>query len=470
MLDLLLQRVAANPNHSESWRSLGRLQSTLGDTGAAIESNRRAIALDPFNAAAHFDLGQLMLAVGQAVPAQSHFDQVFAIAPTSNYANELLQQGIQATAPPAGPPVPANPPSGGLADPNGFAPASLAPPTPAWDPQEDPFGRNLMLFESGPLVTAASYEIQSFDGADDLQQRVNQIENSVTPPVGRLRVFLESGVLYNTNITLTPISRELAQSDKSSFQAFANPDIDWKWIQSETFRAGPLMRGYFTANESEFQQFNLASFQPGFFAERDTRWGASEAILRGEYVFSNDFFDGDAVGNRHAATASMTLIRPSLAAYYGYLTVAQSDFANDGTLPSQTSLDGTTVTAGISRFFQTGWRRLPMHALGIDFESAMTEGDDYRYQSVNLHGSTGWLITERLKFIPTWGVGYRDYGDFTGAVSRNELFWRAHGRLQLTLSPKWSVSAVCGHDRFASKNEDFDTQRTEGGLVVTFMR
>ncbi|WP_146516607.1 tetratricopeptide repeat protein [Rubripirellula amarantea] len=461
MLQLLQQRVEANPGHSEGWRSLGRLQNALGDHQAALASSMRAIELDPFNAAAHFDVGQLLKALGLSDEASVHFNQVHKIAPASSYAEDLRAQGHPSLAPATaslGTPLVLKNDSatGNMAADSPYSAVSSATP--------------IARVEGEQAVTPVGYQIQSFDGSDDLEQRFLQLESEAEKPLNRLRVFIETGVLYNSNVTLTPVSRELAQSDSGSFQAFASPDLDWKWIRTENSRLGPMFRGYFTANESTFQEFNMASFQPGVFGERDFTWGSSEAIGRLEYIFSNDFFDGEQVDDRHAVTASLTVIRPDLDAIYSYLTIAQANFRDDGVMPSQTSLDGTTITAGTSRFFQTGVDRLPMWSLGVDLESADTDGDDYRYKSVNLHSSTGWNVSERWKFIPTCGIGYRDYADFSGPVSRNEFFWRAHGRLQYAVSDSFVVALVAGHDRFASENDDYDTERTEGGVTLSYTR
>ena len=457
MLAMMEAKVDANPGHSDSWRSLGRLQKAIGDTDASVASTAKAIEIDPFNAAAQFDYGQLMSERSQMQLAQEHFDRVFAIAPTSSYANQLRAQGIREppkTFAALGTPQVTAIGKGG-AD---IANSSTYPPPK--------FPRDILGQKTQPI----GYEIQTFDGSDDVERRLNQLESEVKNPANRLRAFLETGVLYNSNVTLTPVSRELAQSDSASFQGFANPDFDWKWILKESTRMGPMFRGYFTVNENDFQDFNLASFQPGAFAEHDFQLGQSEATGRLEYIFANDFFDGNQIGDRHAITGSLTVIRPDLAAFYGYLTLAQSDFTDDGVDPSLSSLDGTTITTGVSRFYQTGWKPIPMHTLGVDLESADTDGADFRYLSINLHGSAGWNISDRLKFTPTYGVGYRDYYDFTSSVPRNELFWRLHGRLQYTFNPLVAVSLVAGHDRFASENENFDTERTEGGVVLTFTR
>lgn len=465
MLAMLQQKVTENPEHSDSWRTLGRLQKALGDVDSSIESNRKALELDPFNAAAHFDLGQLLNDLSRPDAARIHLQEVLKIAPASSYAEQVRAMGIEAATP---------------------ALAQLAAPSTSIDWVNQPSAMDRMTsdpanvahanelpmppnFRNAPTQTVG-YEIQTFDGSDDLENRLRQLESEAESPTSPFRIFLETGLLYNTNVTLTPISRDLAEDEQASFQWFASPDLDWKWFRREHSRAGALFRGYFTANESHFQEFNLASFQPGLFAERDFSLGQNEVIGRMEYVFSNDFFDGNQVGDRHAGTASFTIIRPDLNAWYGYTTIAQSNFEDDGVTPDQTSLDGTTLTFGASHFKRTAWEAVPMIALGTDLEYANTKGDDYRYLSINLHGSTDWQISERWKFTPTWGVGYRNYPDFTDPMGRDEIFWRVHGKLSYQLTEQLSVSAVAGHDRFASDNEDFDTERTEVGALIGFKR
>lgn len=487
MLEMLLAKVQSNPGHSDSWRSLGRMQKALGQTDEAVTSTRKALELDPYNAAAHFDLGTLLHQVSRGEAAKQHFQEVLAIAPESTYADQVRTMGLEipenvsvpshavaqlgmpttdGSAPVISPGSPAIlpdspaslPMSSGLSD-----TAMQADPLPAYDPfSQSP--------TANPPTQTVGYEIQTFDGSDDLENRLRQLEEEAESPGNAFRIYLETGLLYNTNVTLTPISRDLAQDEQASFQWYASPDMDWKLFRNETSRAGVLFRGYFTANESQFQEFNLASFQPGAFAERDFTFGGNEVIGRMEYVFSNDFFDGNQVGNRHAGTASVTVIRPDLNAWYGYTTVAQSDFEDDGVTPDQTSLDGTTITFGGSHFKRTAWESLPMLVLGTDLEYANTKGDDYRYLSVNLHGSTDWSFWDRWTFTPAWGVGYRNYPDFTDPVGRDEIFWRVHGKLTYQWTEQWSVSTVAGHDRFASDNESFDTERSEVGFFVGFKR
>ncbi len=446
MLAMLQDKVAVNPNHSDGWRSLGRLQDTLGMTDDAGQSFLKAVSLDEHNAAAHFDRGQY-LSTQDPVAANHHFQRVFEIAPKSHYADQLRSQGIRA-----------------VSEPND---RNNRPEPITTDSSDDVDGSSMRL---------ASYEIQTFDGSDDVETRKlelekqaeDQLAKAVGQPTSPIRWYLETGLLYNDNITLTPVSRELAQSDSASFQGFASPDVDWKIVNRDAMRLGPLFRGYFTLNESAFSQFNLASFQPGVFVEHDRPVGQSDTIFRLETVYSRDLFDGSTVGDRLAGTLSATTILPSLDAYYLYLTLADSDFRDDGSLPTQTSLDGTTYTTGISRFSRTRWKRLPTYAIGVDLERADTVGDDYRYWSFNTHASMTYHWTNRWSLIPTLGLGYRSYADFTGPVSRDEFFWRLHGRLQYACSERLKIALVAGHDRFATDNDDYDTERTEGGLVMTW--
>jgi hypothetical protein len=225
-----------------------------------------------------------------------------------------------------------------------------------------------------------------------------------------------------------------------------------------------------TLNENNYSEFNLINLQPGFFAEHDFRIGQAEAIGRLESTYGQDWFDGNRVSRRIAGTASVTYIRPDLDAIYTYIRLADAQFDDDGALPNQTSLDGFSVTLGTSRFFQTGWDQLPTVALGADIESADTKGADYRYRSINFHGSGGYQFASNWELVPTWGIGFREYPDFTLTPQRDELFWRLHGRLNYHFKPSHCISFVVGHDRFASENEEFDTERTEAGLVYQFIR
>ncbi len=448
MLALLYARVERDPHHSDSWRLIGKLQAQQGDTAMAVDALTRALDLDNENAATHFDLGQLLLASGDAANADVHFRQCVAIAPHSDYAKQLYQQRLVLQPP-------------GLSD--GLEPVAAA----VSNDVAYALAQTELGIDEGSQLDTVGYEIQTFDGADDLDRRLNELRSDADPAGRRLRVFLEMGALYNSNVSLTPISRDLVASDAESYQGFLSPELEWIALQRGAWRAGPLGRGYFTVNEASQRAFDLASFQPGAFLERDLQVGSSDWIARLDHVYSLDLLDGSRLGDRHSVTASMIMIRPDLDVIYTYFSTRFSQFDDDGLDASVSSLDGTSFTGGISRFFQTENAWLPTYSLGIDLESADTEGSDYRYRAINGHGDVTCQLSERWSLVTTVGVGHRDYYDFTGPVNRNELTWRVHGKLRWQWSERLSFAAVVGHDRFASDNEDFDAERTQGGIITT---
>lgn len=447
MLAILQRMVQEDPSRADTWRLIGGIHRRQDRVPEALDAFNRALSLQPDNAAAHFDKGELMWQLGKRSNATFHFDRVIELAPASGYAQKLADKG--------------------------YAPAqqvvrNAVVTADAIGQMPNAIGGVIGDGEVG--ITPAAYEIQTLDGADDLERRLNQLGSDPLTPPSRWQMFVEAGALYNSNVSLTPISRELTGGQAASFQGFVSPDVQWTALDRGLWRSGPLLRGYFTKNEGSFQSLDLASFQPGVFLERDLAWGDNQRIGRVDYVYSLDLLDADKFGERHAITASLTTIFPDADVTYAYITTSLSDFTDDGVTPAVDSLDGTAVTTGISRFFRTSWALIPTWSLGVDGEWANTEGADYRYFAVNLHGDLTYQLTERLSFIPRAGVGYRTYGDFTGPVSRDELTWRASGRLRWQCSERLAISAVAGYDRFASDNANFDTDRTEAGLVLTFLR
>lgn len=439
MMQLLQRMVEEDPGRSDSWRLIGRIHRKNDRLPEARDSFLEALRTQPDNVAAHFDLGDLLEEAGEFAEASQHFDQVMSLAPHSSYADKLVDRGIR-QAPPGEPPL------------NDMDSAD-------WDQEA---GTNTD-------VTPVGFEVQTFDGADDLSRRLLQLEAEAPIVPNRTRAYVELGTMYNTNVSLTPISRELTGGESASAQLFLSPDVEWIALRRESWRAGTLGRGYFSFNESNFQSLNLSSFQPGVFAERDFEIGSNQIIGRLDYVYSIDFLDSESFGNRHAVTASVTTILPQSDVIYGYVTTSMSDFANDGINPNVDSLDGVSVTTGISRFFQTDLRLLPRWSLGLDLEHADTTGADFRYNAVTLHGDATVRVLEKVSFIPTAGIGYREYGDFTGPVNRDELTGRIGAKLKWQVREKLSISTVVGYDRFASDNDQFDTQRTQAGLVFTFV-
>lgn len=420
LLPMLEKMVADDPTKADTWRMLGRIYRKQNRLSDAANAFNKTLELQPDNAAAHFDLGELLAFQGRREQADFHFDEVMRLAPESKYAQTLVERGER---------------------------------LPATNP-----------------IQPASFEIQTFDGADDLNRRVEQLTDDTTS-LHNIRAFIEFGALYNTNLALAPISRELAASSGSGFQGFLSPDVEYAMFQGDVWRSGPILRGFFTANEGNFANLNLASFQPGVFVERDLpSFSDNPMIGRVDYVYSLDLLGGTRFGDRHAITTSLTAIPSDQVVWYSYLTASLSNFADDGADASVDSLDGTSITAGVSRFRMSSWSWLPSWGSGLDIESTNAEGADFRYHSVNWHHNVTFQPTQRLSFIPDVGVGYRNYYDFTGSPSRDEATIRLGAKWKLKVTEHVSFSTVINHNRFASLNEAFDTERTEAGVVCTITR
>ncbi len=441
MLAILLAKVQQDPDHSDSWRLLGKVYQGQGKLERAHDAYTRALHLMFDNAAAHFDLGHLLMEVDREHAARFHFNKVFEIAPHSQYAQRLRELGMQP-----------------LANHSDWTIEAAA--------AELPLANDGNLVGGAGEIQPASFEIQTFDGSDEFNRRLDQLE-LLADESKRLQFYFEGGALYNSNVSLTPISRELARDDAASAQMFFNPEVDWIAWDNGQWRLATVARGYFTINESQQKSLSLSSFQPGVYLERDLVVGENPFILRTDYSYGIDWFGGDLLGDRHAVTASATSICQNGDVVYLYGTVAFSQFEDDGWFPEFDSLDGNTYAAGISRFFVTDWYRLPGYSLGFDVELADTEGADHRYGSARIHGDATLTLTERLNFVASSGFGYRDYYDFSGSVSRDEFTWRAAGRLTHQFTSYFSTSIVANYDRFASENENFDVDRFTAGIVTT---
>lgn len=440
ILRMLEKRVAEDPMHADSWRLIGRLHHRAGQHAAAQGAFERALQIDPQNVATHFDFGNHLRDFGNIVQANHHFREVYALAPESGYAQKLAERGTV------------------------FSDMPPVLPDAGNSPDGSPEGERDLL--------QANYQIRSFDSSEEVEQRLGHPELDpapVVPLARRLRTYVEFGALYNSNVTLAPISRQLVDADASSAQGFLNPEIEWIWLDNEGTRMGPLARGYFTVNQSNLSDFNLASFQPGAFLERDQLFGREDLTGRVDYVYSLDLFGGDRLGDRHALTTSATSLRPDGDLVHLFWTIGFSQFDEDGAVPAVDSLDGTANTLGMSRFFAWDSAWIPASSLGASVESVDTEGADFRYSGASINGDFTLAFTERLSFIPEASAGYRSYGDFTGAVDRDELVWRVGGRLRWDWTTDMSISAVAGYDRFASDHELFDADRTQAGIVWTYL-
>lgn len=439
MLDALRRKVQIDPERSESWRSLGRLHRKRGETSDAVFCFGRAVQLDPENAAAQFDFAETLVEQGRHEEAGLHYRMVLDLAPGSSYADDV---------------------------PQAFA---ALPAAEGVDSAFDPDFLNESSPSNEESVAPASWEIQTFDGAADAERERNRRALPIDFPEKRVRMFVEAGATWDSNVTLTPISRELAASDAAAFKTFLNPEGEWVAYASDGWRSGPLARGYFSVNEGNYSAYDLASFQPGAFVERDGDWFGRNVTTRVDYVYSLDLLGGERFGDRHAVTLSATALREDGDVIYAYATGSYSDFDDDGSDPAADSLDGPAVAVGVTRFFRTGGTRIPTFSLGVDSTIVETDGRDFRYAGASIRGGLTWQIAERWQFTPDVGLGFRDYFDDASAPARQDLVGRMGGKLRWRWTETLSVSAVCNWNRFVSNDADFDSERLEAGVVTTFL-
>jgi hypothetical protein len=229
-----------------------------------------------------------------------------------------------------------------------------------------------------------------------------------------------------------------------------------------------MSRGYFAVNEQSQSDFDLAALQGGWFVERDLPLLGRDWVGRGDYLYSLDLQGGQRFAERHSLNLSATSISPLGDLLYLFGNFSLSDFAEDGTVSEIESLDGPAFIAGVTRYLQLDYASLKKLRMGADLSSANTEGADYRFFGGGFHGGITLALGERLTFEPEFGLGFRRYDDFTGLINRDEVVWRVAGRLERPCRDGVSVGLVVGYDRFASENELYDAERTEGGLVLNW--
>ncbi|MDP9120725.1 MAG: hypothetical protein M3O15_05050, partial [Acidobacteriota bacterium] len=73
----------ADPRYSMAWVSLGAADMLLGQSGSALDSYDRALALDPHNWLAHYNLALYSTRRGDREAAFSHLRQALTTAPNA---------------------------------------------------------------------------------------------------------------------------------------------------------------------------------------------------------------------------------------------------------------------------------------------------------------------------------------------------------------------------------------------------
>jgi hypothetical protein len=421
LLAQLQQRVTDDPDSGTAWRLLGRHLLNLEQVDLAYDALSRAIELSPESAAAWHDFGRVAMARGDLQDAAEAFQIVLSLAPETPYA-DLAREEL----------------------------SGLEPDL------------------EGSGVQTASWEIRRFDGAEVL----DQLEDT-DPPLRRwlpdsLTFRLETGLLFNSNVALAPVSRQLAPGDRASFQFFAAPNLQWAMFDETTWRSGASFRGRYTLNEGNFRRFNLQSFRPGWFTEWFVYRGDQLFVPRIAYDYTHDQFDGTTVGGRHGLLASVSTFWNDDHASFLYWAGDYTDFNDDGVLPSVTSQDGWLNSIGISHDVTLSYRHLHLVRAGVDVSQADTDGSDYRYRGVNLFADAVIPIVDTVEVTLQGGWGYRDFPDYEFEPSRNEVLWRGGAELRKYFGDNMSIAAICDFNRFDSRNPLFEADRLILGTVAEF--
>ena len=430
MLEILQRRVEQRPEDAGSWRMLGRWYHQQGDLPQAEEMLRRALTLDANHVAANFDLGVLWSERGDLEQAAISLTHVVALAPESEYG-ELARQRLQ----------------------------QLPPVSPS------------------ATVSPAGFRVGSLDGEATVGSVLPIEATLATPPdvPSRWIAILEAGSLYNSNVTLTPSSRDFFAAEAASAQGFISVDLEHRLVDRDTWRGGPTFAGYFNVNEGTFSDLDLQSYQPGAFVER-IRWFEAHPVIpdgllipRFAYRYTLDQFSGRTFSERHALLASLTHEQPSGDRSVIHWSVDQTGFSPLVAAVPEERRDGWGHRIGAYRAWMAtrGW--LQWVGVGGELQWVDTEGRDFTFRGGNLHGDITIPLGERLDWISEGSVGYRDYYRSQRDPSRDETVWRAGTRLRWFPGDRWSLSTVFSYDRFESENELFEAQRILAGLITTYV-
>lgn len=420
LLAYLQKRTNEHPDDGAAWRVLGREHLNRGQITEAQTALEKAVQLTPDSIAAWFDLGRTYSVDGQHDSAKVCFQTAIELDPNSAYAakaqNELGQ-------------------------------------LPAAESSE-------------PEIQLADYEIRTFDGTEYL----DRIEDT-DPPIrqllqDRLDFRIDTGLLYNSNVALAPINRQLYPGTRESFQFFAAPDMQLGLVDRGRWRTGPTFRGNFTFNDEEFESFNLQSYRPGWFAEWFLSQGNRVIVPRVAYEYTYDRFGGSTLGNRHSLLTSLGTFWDDTNATFVFYSVEQSNFQNDGLLPEVTSQDGWTNTLGLSHDVLMPYANFRLMRAGVDLSRADTKGTDYSFNGFSLFTEMVFPLVPTVEVTLGGSWGYRDYFDFEFEPSRNEHVWRANAELRKWINQNTSVAAVFSYNRFDTDNPLFAAERYLGGVQL----
>ena len=168
----LQRRVNDNPRDASAWRLLGRLRLKHDKLEAAYLAFARSVELAPNSAAAQYDFGRILVLMEMPILGAHHLRQAVELSPESRYAADAAK----------------------LLD-------RISSPSP-----------------DIPVLTTG-FEVKRFDGSDlsEAFEEAERIEQELTGSSTRspFDFQLETGLLYNSNVALTPLSRELSPASST---------------------------------------------------------------------------------------------------------------------------------------------------------------------------------------------------------------------------------------------------------------
>jgi hypothetical protein len=275
--------------------------------------------------------------------------------------------------------------------------------------------------------------------------------------------------LFNSNVALAPISRQLSPDENGGFQAYLEPDMQYAWAKTDSYTAGVQFAGFFACNEPDNSDFNLQHYQPGVYFELPRQCGEWEVDSLLSYDFAYDIFGGTTLGTRHELAASVTATDPAGHRWTVFWVGDMTEFRDDGDDPPLTSLDGPTQTIGVARRWQLYDSWFDNVRFSADGQWAELTGADQAYRGVFLLLTTACVLSECWELRPELGWGFRSYPDFTGTPERNESIWRTRAEFRRWLSDHCYLSLNGSYDRFDSANDEYAAERFTVGVSATVL-
>ena len=425
MQQRIIERVENRPQDASAWRMLAKVQLQNRERAAAERSLRKAIELEPGNAAAHNDLGQLLIENKREQEGLEELQKVLRLAPETEYAKSA-------------------------------------------ETYLDLWGIDVENLPDNSVVSLVGFESGEFDGSKRREETEETPFEPMKDPEQVLNASFDIGLQYNSNVALAPTSRQLVPGNRESFQLLLSPDLEWTISKLDNSRWGVTYFGQWTFNEGNFRNFNLESYQPGLFWEKDIFDGPTIWVPRLSYEYIYDLFDGDRFGNRHAFTASTLAIWDDRNSTYGYYAADLSSFQNTGTAPNFTSQDGWSHAVGLNHEWYWEETTFRSFTLGGDLQSVDTEGSDFRYRGIQFYAESLFVPAESWELSLEGGAGFRDYYDFSGAPSRDEFNYRGVIELEKKFSDQFSLLTFFRYQSFNSDNSLFDANQYLAGVLTRF--